>query len=106
VLPDLCALLERVDPTPDSPRDCGVVDWADLGGQLHFILEMFRCHHEGAALFAPPFTADQVAALKAGRLPEGVCRKSRGRGWVGEVDKRSSMSGLFLCRLPRDPPES
>ncbi len=69
--PDLRALLERVDPTPDSPRESGAVDWADLPERLHFIVDLFRCYHESRDLFEPPFTPDQVAALKAGRLPGG-----------------------------------
>ena len=69
--PDLRALLERVDPTPDSPRESGAVDWADLPERLHFIVDLFRCYHESRDLFERPFTLDQVAALKAGRLPGG-----------------------------------
>ncbi|MBZ0277832.1 MAG: hypothetical protein K8I60_16920 [Anaerolineae bacterium] len=70
-LPDLRALLDRVDPTPDSTRDSGAVDWSRLPDRLHFIVDMFRCYHESADLFDPPFTAAQVADVKAGRLPEG-----------------------------------
>jgi hypothetical protein len=70
-LPDLRALLDRIDPTPDSTRNTGAVDWAHLPHRLHFICDLFRCYHESPDLFEPPFTAEQVAALKAGRLPEG-----------------------------------
>ena len=70
-LSDLCALLEKIDPTPDSPRDTGAVDWSNLPDRLHFIVDMFRCYHETSNLFEPPFTVEQVAALKAGRLPDG-----------------------------------
>lgn len=70
-LPDLCALLERLDPTPDSTRDTGAVDWSSLPDRMHFILDMFRCYHEAPALFEPPFTPEQALVLKAGRLPEG-----------------------------------
>jgi hypothetical protein len=69
--PDLRALLERIDPTPDSLRDTGAVDWGDLPERLHFILDMFRCYGEARDLFEPPFTPEQVAALRAGRLPGG-----------------------------------
>ncbi len=69
--PDLCALLAQIDPTPDSTRESGATDWADLPERLHFIADMFRCYQESADLFSPPFTPEQVAALKAGRLPEG-----------------------------------
>jgi hypothetical protein len=70
-LPDLLVLLEMIDSTPDSTRDTGAVDWSQLPDRLHFIADMFRCFHEETGLFEPPFTAAQVTALKAGRLPEG-----------------------------------
>ncbi|MBL8132595.1 MAG: hypothetical protein JNL42_12115, partial [Anaerolineae bacterium] len=70
-LPDLRALLDQIDPTPDSPRESGAVDWAHLPDRLHFIVELFRCTHEDAALFDPPFTPQQVAELRTGRLPSG-----------------------------------
>ena len=71
VNPDLRALLERVDPTPDSTRESGAADWADLPERLHFIVDLFRCYQESSDLLEAPFTPDQVAALKAGRLPGG-----------------------------------
>ena len=70
-LPDLRALLERIDPTPDSTRGTGAADWASLPDRLHFIIDMFRCYHEAPDLFEAPFSAAQVALLKAGRLPMG-----------------------------------
>lgn len=70
-LPDLCALLQQLDPTPDSPGNAGAEDWSHLSDRLRFIVKLFRCYHEAPDLFAPPFTAEQVAALKAGRLPQG-----------------------------------
>ncbi len=70
-LPDLRALLEQIDPTPDSTQGSGAVDWSRLPDRLHFIIDMFRCYHESADLFEPPFTAAQIEALKAGRLPDG-----------------------------------
>jgi hypothetical protein len=69
--PDLRALLERIDPTPDSLRETGALDWADLPERLHFIVDMFRCYQERRDLLEPPFTPEQVAALTAGRLPGG-----------------------------------
>ncbi len=69
--PDLRALLERIDPTPDSVRDSGALDWAELADRIHFIADMFRCYATSAAVFNPPFTPDQVIALKAGQRPIG-----------------------------------
>lgn len=68
---ELVALLARLDPTPDSLRGTGAADWADLPQRLHFILDLFRCYALAPDLFDPPFTPEQVAALKAGRRPEG-----------------------------------
>jgi hypothetical protein len=36
-LPELVALLARVDPTPDSVRATGAEDWGDLPDRMHFI---------------------------------------------------------------------
>ncbi len=70
-LPDLLALLAQVDSTPDSPLGSGARDWADLAERMHFIADLFRCYHESADLFLPPFTAEQVLALRAGQRPRG-----------------------------------
>ena len=69
--PDLRALLERIDPTPDSLHETGADDWADLHDRIHFIIDMFRYNQEYRDLLDPPFTPDQVVALKAGHLPGG-----------------------------------
>lgn len=69
--PELRAFLAGHDPTPDSPLESGAVDWADLPDRLHYIVDLFRCYQEEQALFSPPFTAEQVAVLKTGRVPAG-----------------------------------
>jgi hypothetical protein len=68
---ELRALLERYDPTPDSPAESGALDWVNLNERLHFIIDMFRSFQETHELLMPPFTAAQVTDLKAGRLPDG-----------------------------------
>jgi hypothetical protein len=70
-LSDLQALLAKIDPTPDSPRGSGAVDWSALPDRLHYIIDLFRCYHESPDLLDPPFTTEQIVALKLGRLPEG-----------------------------------
>jgi hypothetical protein len=69
--PDLCSLLEQVDPTRDSPLHSGAVDWADLPDRLHFIVDLFRMYQQRKDLFEPPFTPDQVSAMREGRIPHG-----------------------------------
>lgn len=68
---ELRALLASVDPTPDSLRHSGAVDWADLPDRVHFIVDLFRTRHMTSELFDPPYTPEQVANLKAGRIPAG-----------------------------------
>jgi hypothetical protein len=69
--PELCALLAQIDPTPDSLRETGAVDWADLPDRLHFIADLFRCYQEWPEMQEPPYTPEQVTEIKAGRLPKG-----------------------------------
>lgn len=68
---DLRALLDRIDPTPNSLHETGAVDWANLPDRLHFIIDLFRCYQESKDLFDPPFTADQVTAIINGHPPGG-----------------------------------
>lgn len=67
--PDLQAMLQRVDPTPDSVQQTGALDWANLPERLHYIVDLFRCYQENEALLQPPFTEVQVLAIRAGRMP-------------------------------------
>ncbi len=69
--PDLCILLDQIDPTPDSLSESGAADWADLPDRLHFIVDLFRCYEETPDLLGPPFSPDQVTEIKAGRIPSG-----------------------------------
>ncbi len=69
---ELRALLAQIDPTPDSLRETGAVDWADLPERLHYIADLFRCLAEAPELTEPPFSPEQVVELKAGRRPGGL----------------------------------
>ncbi len=71
VLAELAALLKQVDPTPDSTAGTGALDWGRLPDRMHFIADLFRAYHLDATLFDPPFTSEQVQAIKAGRVPAG-----------------------------------
>jgi hypothetical protein len=70
-LPELRALLDRIDPTPDSLLDTGAQDWGNLPDRMHFIADLFRVYHADARLFDPPYSPEQVAQLRSGRLPDG-----------------------------------
>lgn len=69
VNPDLLALYQRVEPAEGRGRDA--VDWGELPDRLRFIADLFRAEHDDARLFDPPFTTEQMAALKAGHKPAG-----------------------------------
>ena len=69
---ELRTLLARVDPTPDATAHSGATDWADLDERMHFITELFRCSHDRADLFTPPYDAAQVTAIRDGRRPAGA----------------------------------
>jgi hypothetical protein len=69
--PELKALLARIDPTSDSLAGSAAGDWADFPDRMHFLTDLFRCYHDEPALAQPPFTPEQVAALKAGVRPSG-----------------------------------
>lgn len=70
-VPDLQALLVKVDPTPNSGAGSGAEDWGRLPDRMHFITDLFRAYHLDADLFDPPFVAEQVVSLKAGQRPAG-----------------------------------
>jgi hypothetical protein len=38
---------------------------------MHYIVHLFRAYAETAALFSPPFTAEQLARVHAGTVPDG-----------------------------------
>lgn len=69
--PDLLALLAQIDPTPDSLAESGAVYWGDLSDRIHFIADMFRCYELSSSLLDPPFSIEQAAELKNGRVPTG-----------------------------------
>jgi len=70
--PDLLALLAEIDPTPDSVAHSGALDWSDLPDRMHYITDLFRCYAADATLFEPPYTPEQTASIRAGRVPGGL----------------------------------
>ncbi|MFN7118760.1 MAG: hypothetical protein ACK4TA_18320 [Saprospiraceae bacterium] len=68
---DLQLLLQQVDPTFNSIKESGAIDWADLPDRLHYIVDLFRCHQENGDLLEPPFTAEQTSAIQQGIIPTG-----------------------------------
>lgn len=70
-LAPLLDLLGRLDERPDTPVGSAARDWGRLEDRLRFIAELFRIVQEDEALFTPPFSPGQVAALRDGRVPAG-----------------------------------
>ncbi len=70
--PDLQAMLQQVDPTLDSVKETGALDWANLEERLHYIVDLFRCHQENKELLEAPFSEEQVRAIQTGKVPEGA----------------------------------
>ncbi|MBC6456579.1 hypothetical protein [Actinomadura sp. HBU206391] len=69
--PELLALLREIDPTTDSLLGTGARDWSDLPDRMHYIADLFRCQAQRDDLLSPPFTPEQVVAVKGGRRPSG-----------------------------------
>jgi hypothetical protein len=68
---ELGDFLQKHDLSPDGLGGTGALDWADLSDRLNYIIGLFRCYQEHQDLFEPPFTPEQVTALKDGRIPDG-----------------------------------
>jgi hypothetical protein len=67
----LAGFVLEYDPCQPGGTACGATDWCDLQQRMHYITHLFRAYAETAAMFSRPFTAPQVAAFRAGRVPDG-----------------------------------
>lgn len=68
---DLVELMAKIDTTPESLKESGAEDWADLNDRMHFITELFRCYQFDEQLYQPAFKLEQVEAMKRGEVPMG-----------------------------------
>jgi hypothetical protein len=69
--PELERFVNEYDLCTSDRSDCGAQDWSDLHQRMHYILHLFRAYAADRSLFAPPFTTEQVARLRAGVIPQG-----------------------------------
>jgi hypothetical protein len=69
--PALDAVISEYDPCAPGVSECGARDWTDLAQRMHYILHLFRAYAVDGSVLGRPFTASQVARLRAGDLPEG-----------------------------------
>ena len=66
---DLRELLTQFIPSTDPGS--GAADWSILPERLHFIADLFRCYHVNKDLFSPAFSAEQIAIIRSGGIPDG-----------------------------------
>lgn len=66
---NLINLLAKIDPSIDSLKDSGAIDWGDLNDRIHFIADYFRCYIAYQPLYSTPFTDEQMLLIKSGKLP-------------------------------------
>jgi hypothetical protein len=69
--PPLSAFIREFDPCGPGVSDCGAHNWCNFGERMHYILHLFRAYAADSALFAPPFSSEQVTAFRAGIVPSG-----------------------------------
>jgi len=70
-VPEVADFLREYDPCPPGATACGASNWCDLRQRMHYILHLFRAFADDQALFNRPFTSEQVAAFRAGIVPNG-----------------------------------
>ena len=68
--PLLGAFLGQYDRTGGLGHPSGARDWASLNDRMNYIVNLFRSRQQRSPLLMPPFTADQLKAMEAGRIPD------------------------------------
>ncbi|WP_375760754.1 hypothetical protein [Corallococcus exercitus] len=69
--PELCALLQQLDRTPDDTAGSAARDWGSVKDRMNLIVDLFRSRQQDRSLYQPPFTQAQVEAFQQGRMPTG-----------------------------------
>lgn len=59
------------DRTPGSLNGSAAEDWTEIDDRMNYIVDLFRTHHLHEAVFAAPYTPEQIAAIDRGDLPTG-----------------------------------
>ncbi len=65
------AVYRTWDRTGGSGLHAGAEDWAVLSQRMSYIVNLFRGRQRDPALAARPFTEVQLAAMRAGHVPDG-----------------------------------
>lgn len=71
-LPDLVELMAEWDPTGGTGKGSGAGDWADIHERMGYIVNLFRSRQRLTDLTSPPFTPQQMAAMRRGELPAAL----------------------------------
>ncbi len=69
--PELTALLDDLDRSPDTLTGSAAHDWSNLRDRMHYIADLFRSRQQDASLLRPPFTDTQLRVIRTGEVPEG-----------------------------------
>lgn len=69
---ELTAMFERFAAAVPGEADDAARDWSDFDQRMHYIAFLFRAYHLHEELLGPPFTPEQVVALAAGTVPDGI----------------------------------
>lgn len=70
-LAEASGVFEQWDRTGGTGHHDGAHDWGVLRERMNYIVNLFRSRQQDPALAAAPFTDDQLAAMRAGRVPAG-----------------------------------
>lgn len=69
--PELLALLNTLDRTPNTSVGSAARDWSCLADRMNFVVDFFRIFQQTETLYQQPFSDPQVYALHAGYFPSG-----------------------------------
>jgi hypothetical protein len=68
---DLLAIAHEYDRSWNTTVGSAAHNWTRLGDRLHYIFDLFRSHQRQLNLYDECFTGEQLAAMRAGRVPAG-----------------------------------
>lgn len=64
-------LVSKYDPHLETLKGSGSKNWTELNSRMAFIADLFRSRQQDRDLYKAPFTIEQIAVLREGRLPHG-----------------------------------
>jgi len=67
----LLELLAKLDRTPNSLTGSAARDWASLDDRMNYVVDFFRSRQQDPTLYRPPFSNEQVEAIRLGSMPPG-----------------------------------